>query len=61
MLTPNFTSKTGQQYILVNQLDGTYRIFNSNLRDISCEAVETDMVYIVIADYEIGLNENIFC
>jgi hypothetical protein len=60
MLTPNFTSKTGQQYILVDQLDGTYRIFNSGLIDISCEAVEADMVSIVIADYEAGLSENIF-
>ena len=60
MLTPNFTSKTGHRYILIDQLDGTYRIFNSGLMDISCETVESDMISIVIADYESGLNENIF-
>jgi hypothetical protein len=61
MLRPNFTSQSGQKYILIDQLDGTYRIFNSSLIDISCEAVEADMVDIVIADYEAGLKENIFC
>jgi hypothetical protein len=57
MLTPNFTSQSGQQYIIIDELDGTYRLLNSNLMDICCEAVETDMVYIVIADYEAGLSE----
>ena len=61
MLTPNFTSESGRQYFLIDQLDGTYRLLNSDLLDICCEAVEADMVSIVIADYEAGLNEKIFC